>query len=313
MKLEEPFFKINDKVKIEVVLFNSILNIMSFNFQIFKILKKNLSDYYVSLDSNTVFLQSIFLPKKTHLILWEHFSLSENYNKLFFRLSRYYASKRAYKFVLLSRNEVNSWKSIYKIPDKKLRHIYNPITIENVEEVSSENLYMNKKVIAIGNNIYVKGFDLLLESWSLLDRNGWSLEVVGLPENELKKLEILKDNYSFRNKVVLTGRVSNIKDKYLDSSIYCLCSRKEATPLVLIESQYVGLPAISFDNCEGPLELLNNSGLVVEFGDVNKYSNTISKLISSKGVYLELSKRAKDNSQRFNNKTFYEKWCKVLN
>jgi len=310
---KKPFFNIKPEIEIKRIVPTKLsIPLVSLNRQIFSILKKNSCDYYISLDSNSVLMQSLFIPKKTKLIVWEHFSLSKNFNKILFRLSRYYASKRAYKFVLLSEQEVKDWCSLYSIPAKKTTLIYNPITIDEKLNFSNVNLYDNKKVLAIGNNIHVKGFDYLIEAWSLLDKNDWNLEIVGLSEKEQIKLNKIIDKYEIKNEIIVNGRISNIKEKYLKASIYCLCSRMEATPLVLIESQYIGLPAIVFDNCEGPLELLNNSGLVVEFDNVNKYANAISKLINSKSMYQELSNNARVNSQRFNNKTFYEKWRKVL-
>lgn len=310
-----PFFVIRPEVNIKIISTNERLKLFSLfdlNKQIYNELKNNSCDYYISLDSNSVLMQSLFLPKKTKLVVWEHFSLSKNFNKILYKLSRYYASIKASKFVLLSKQEVKDWSNLYSILRKKIHLIYNPITIDEELNLLNIDLYNNKKVLAIGNNIHVKGFDYLIKAWSLLDKNDWTLEIVGLPENEQITLHKIINQYSIKNKIIVKGRSSDIKKEYLNSSIYCLCSRMEATPLVLIESQYVGLPAIVFDNCEGPLELLNNSGVVVEFDDANKYANAISKLINSKNIYQELSNNARINSQRFNNKEFLKKWCEVL-
>ena len=311
-----PFFKIKSEIEIKKIVSTRLLKpfrLFDLNRQIYNELKNNSCDFYTSLDSNSVLMQSLFIPRKTKLIVWEHFSLSKNFNKVIFKLSRYYASKRAYKFVLLSKQEVRDWSSRYGIPTTKLSQIYNPITIDEESSFSDINLYNNKKVLAIGNNIHVKGFDYLIQAWCLLDKNDWILEIVGLSEKEQVKLNKIISKHEVKNEIIVTGKIPNIKEKYLESSIYCLCSRMEATPLVLIESQFIGLPAVVFDNCEGPLELLNNSGLVVEFGNVQKYSKAIDKLISSNRMYQDLSNNAKLNSQRFNNETFYEKWCEVLN
>lgn len=312
---KEPFFKIKPEIVIKTIaLSNKFMPIRLFDFnnRIFNELKNNSCDFYISLDSNSVLTQSLFLPRKTKLIVWEHFSLSKNFNKIFFKISRYYASVRAHKFVLLSKQEVKDWIDSYNIPAKKISLIYNPITIDEKVNFLDIDLYKNKKILAIGNNIHVKGFDYLIQAWSLLDKNDWVLEIVGLSKNEQIKLNKIINKYKIENKIIVNGRISNIKEKYLQSSIYCLCSRMEATPLVLIESQYIGLPAIVFDNCKGPLELLHDSGLVVKFDNVNEYANAINKLINSKSKYQELSNNARVNAQRFNNKTFYKKWSEVL-
>lgn len=313
---KKPFFKIKPEIiikKIKPVGLLKPFRLLDLNKRIFNELKNNSCDYYISLDSNSVLMQSLFVPRKTKLIIWEHYSLSKNFNKILFKISRYYASLRAYKFVLLSEQEVLNWSNLYNIPARKIYLIYNPITIDEALDFLDVNLYNNKKVLAVGNNIHVKGFDYLIQAWSLLEKNGWKLEIVGLSEKEQIKLNKIIKTYDINNEIIIKGRISDIKEKYLESSIYCLCSRMEATPLVLIESQYVGLPAVIFDNCEGPLELLNSSGLVVEFGDVSGYANALNKLMNSKRIYNELSNNARINSHRFNNKTFYEKWCEILN
>ncbi|MEC3908039.1 glycosyltransferase [Tamlana sp. 2201CG12-4] len=312
---KKPFFSIKPEIKIKQIVANGALKsfrLFDLNKQIYNELKNNSCDYYISLDSNSVLMQSLFMPRKTKLIVWEHFSLSKNFNNVLYRFSRYYASKRAHKFVLLSKQEVTDWSNLYNIPLKKISLTYNPITIKEELNDLDVHLYNNKKVLAIGNNVHVKGFDYLVKAWSLLDKNGWTLEIVGLSEKEQIKLNKIIDQYDIENDIIVKGRISNIKEKYLNSSIYCLCSRMEATPLVLIESQYIGLPAIVFDNCEGPLELIDDSGLVIEYENISNYSAALKKLIESKSLYEELSLRAKQNSVRFNRSTFYDKWCEVL-
>src|SRR5690554_3066613 len=143
---DKPFYTFNENVEfvhIQGGLFNR-------NLLIRKYLKKNNIKYFVSLDSNTVLLQTLFLPINTKLIIWEHFSIVNNYNKWFFKLSRKYAVKRAYKFVLLSDFEVLKWNEIYKLPINKCVRIYNPVTVEleNAKEISK---YQNKTFLSIGN------------------------------------------------------------------------------------------------------------------------------------------------------------------
>ena len=312
---KEPFFNLNAAINIERINIKSsniILSLFKLNTEIYKYLNLTYCDYYISLDSNSVLMQSLFLPKKTRLIIWEHFSLSKNYNKLLFKISRYYASKRSYRFILLSKQEIRDWTQQYNIPESKTKLIHNPITIEEIRGRNEIDLYVNKKVLAIGNNIHVKGFDILLEAWSLLDEKGWTLEIVGLLKEELNKAKKIVHNYQFKNEVILSGQTTNITEKYIGASIYCLSSRMEATPLVLIESQYIGLPAIVFNNCEGPIELLEDSGIIIEYNNVIKYKEAIEYLINSPKLYDKLSHNARVNSLRFEKEVFYDKWKEVL-
>ena len=307
---KKPFFKLDESVNIRII--NSS-NKLQLNYQIYLLLKKEKCDYYISLDSNSILFQSLFLPRNVKLIIWEHFSLSKNSSKLLFKTSRMYAALRAHKLVLLSQQEVISWRNRYKISQKKLSLIYNPITIKNIKQKTSSELYQNKKVLAIGNNIAVKGFDYLLKVWSLFNKNGWTLEIVGLSEEEKIKLSLLASKYVFKNEIIISGKITNIEEKYLESSIYCLTSRMEATPLVLIESQYVGLPAVVFDNCEGVLELLNESAEIIEYPNLIAYKEGLERLMNSSILYDKVSSNARNNSKSFGKDVFYEKWLSILN
>lgn len=307
---KKPFFKLEDGVNISIIYSSNKLQL---NYQIYLLLKKEKCDYYISLDSNSVLLQSLFLPRHVKLIIWEHFSLSKNSHKLLFKISRMYAAIRAHKFVLLSEQEMSSWRKRYKLSQKKLSLIYNPITLMSTKQKKSSELYQNKKVLAIGNNIFVKGFDYLVELWSLFDENGWTLEIVGLSEEEIIKLNLIASKYVFKNEIIISGKITNIEEKYLESSIYCLTSRMEATPLVLIESQYIGLPAVVFDNCDGVLELLNESGEIIEYPNLVAYKEGLERLMNSSILYDKVSSNARNNSKSFGKDVFYEKWLSILN
>ena len=307
----EPFYDLHKNINI--VSLSHFENLLLKNIYIYKFLNKNESDYFVCLDSNSLIFNGLFLPKKTRLIIWEHFSLSKNNNKLLFKVSRFYAAIRAYKFILLSKQEIVDWRKRYYVSQNKLRLIYNPVTIKKIDHKNPNELFHNKKVLAIGNDISVKGFDYLLEVWSLFNKNGWTLEIVGLSEEEIIKLNLIASKYVFKNEIMISGKITNIEEKYLESSIYCLTSRMEATPLVLIESQYVGLPAVVFDNCTGVLELLNESAEIIKYPNLITYKEGLERLMSSSILYDKVSSNARNNSKSFGKDLFYEKWLSILN
>src|SRR5690606_41182606 len=108
------------------------------------------------------------------------------------------------------------------------------------------------------------GFDILLEAWALQKNHDWSLQIVGLSDSDIDILNQIICEKKLSN-IQLFGRISNIEQFYKNAAVFLLPSRKEATPLVLIESQAYGLPAIVFDHLPGVLELLNESGIIVDF------------------------------------------------
>ena len=302
----ESFFPLDKKIQIEVLKGNLIQK----NIQIYKSLKKNKSNYYVNLDSNSVLFNGFFLPSFTKLIVWEHFSIVNNYNKWHFKLSRKYAVKRAYKFVLLSDFEVLKWNEIYKLPINKCVRIYNPVTVEleNDKEISK---YQNKTFLSIGNKIDVKGFDLLLNAWKQINSD-WILNIVGLSTNDINALKQKIEEKQIQN-VLVFPKTNDIKEFYKKASVFVLSSRKEATPLVLLESQSFGLPAIVFNHLPSVMELLDNSALIADFNTpVDSLKEKIEQIIGDEELYNELSDNAYKNATKFSIDSFKNNWLKLL-
>lgn len=304
---EKSFFSLDERVKIEVLKGN----LMQKNIQIFKSLKRSKSNYYINLDSNSVVFNGVFLPSFTKLIIWEHYSLLNNFEKLFFKISRIYACLFAYKFVLLSNAEVKLWQKKYRLSTNKTNVIYNPITV-NEQNVDQTNKYSKKTFIAVGNDIEVKGFDLLLKAWKTASIKDWKLVVVGLENEQINQLNEDVKSYELDNVVVLP-RQKNIENLYKNSSVLVLSSRKEATPLTLIESQAFGIPAIVSNHLPGVLEIVNNSALIAEYG--NNFVDNLAQLmvsITNEDTYTNLHQNSLINSERFSGEHFVKQWIKLL-
>lgn len=302
----ESFFPLDKRVQIEVLKGN----LLQKNIQIYKSLKKTKSKYYINLDSNSVLLNGFLLPRKTKLIIWEHYSLENNFRSLLFTFSRYYAKFKASKFVLLSAIEKELWHQKYGVSKNKAEIIYNPTTIQP-ENIKQSNRYMNKQVLAIGNQIDFKGFDILLKAWKKVERD-WSLQIVGLKVKQIEKLERLKKQLNLEN-VELLGNTNSIQDHYKKSSIYVLSSRMEATPLVLVEAQTIGLPIVAFDHLSGVKEIMKDSILYADFEqEENDLAIQIKSLIDQEILYNEFREKSILNSKRFSTQNFITNWGKIL-
>ena len=285
-------------------------SIFSKNIKIYKVFKEKRIDFYINLDSNSILFNGFILPRKTKLILWEHFSLNTNFNKLIFKISRFYAVLKCFKIIVLSQSELVAWKSYSKLCLGKLSVIYNPLTVSPL--LVSPNL-SEKKFLAIGNNITVKGFDILLDAWALQKNKDWSLQIVGLNDNDIDILNQIICEKKLSN-IQLFGRISNIEQFYQNATVFLLPSRKEATPLVLIESQAYGLPAIVFDHLPGVLELLNESGIIVNYEQKDLgFAAAINMIIKNPDYLKSLSRAAIINSSRFNTTNFKNVWVEIFN
>ena len=299
------FYPLDKNVEI-CNLSNDKMGLLKRNFEIYKILKKVECDYYINIDSNSTLFNGFLLPRKTKLIIWEHFSLENNVKKWHFKLSRLYSTIRAKKLVLLSNFEKELWIRYYKISPEKVDVIYNPLPFEITSE-SYQNRYKNKTIIAIGNNSNVKGFDILLEAWRQIKSN-WQLKIIGVSERDKKELGDTIKNNSIKN-VSVNGRIKDIEKVYKNASVFVLSSRREATPLVLLESQANGLPVVAFDHLTSVKEIGADSVLYASYNDKERsLGNAIRSLIESEKKYNEYHEKSLNNSKRFVTQNFVEAW-----
>ena len=313
-----PFFEIDERVRLFSFEQFGVGNLKIFKhgFYLRRVIKENNVSHFVVLDSNSALIQTIFLPKKVKFIVWEHFSLSlsKKFTSLFVRFSRWYSSKRLDSLVVLTKKEIEEWYTYYGISKKKIHLIYNPTTIHIEKLPTSSMLFENKQILAVGNKIDIKGFDLLVEAWSKIKSCNWRLKIVGLPDEELNKLISFSEKFDFQNKLELTGNTKNIIDEYLKSSFFCLSSRQELLPLVLTEALSIGLPSITFSNNFGVREIVNEScSYISKDLDIENLVISINLAIDTNSIdYRSLSENCIKESHKFSEISFLTKWNEIL-
>ncbi|MFD1732555.1 glycosyltransferase [Deinococcus malanensis] len=82
---------------------------------------------------------------------------------------------------------------------------------------------------------------------------GWSLKIIGTGEEE----EALRAQAASLGleRWALAPQTSHIEQEYRNAGVFVLPSRFEGLPMVLIESQAHGVPAVAFDCLTGPAEI----------------------------------------------------------
>ncbi|MBL4745963.1 MAG: glycosyltransferase [Flavobacteriaceae bacterium] len=309
----ETVFDLDDRV--QLVMIPSVKNsffLWKRSFFVYNYLKKKSIHYFVVLDANISLIYNCFVPSKCQAIIWEHLSLKNNRTTFFCRLSRWMATKYVDKFVFLNDLEIKLWRDKYALSERKIVKIYNPLSFNNIPKVDPQGLFSKKKMLAVGNAIHVKGFDLLLESWRILNAKGWVLQIVGLTEERAKDLMVLITEFELEKSVELIPPVSNIEYYYLNASIYCLSSRSEVLPMVLIEAQAYGLPAVCFPCGGGPKEILNQSGIICNSYSVNEYAMALRSLIESSAAFVKFSNAAQISSKEFEISKIIKEWERVF-
>ena len=210
--------------------------------------------------------------------------------------------KKLDRFVVLTEEDKEAWPEL-----KNIRVIPDPLSFLPTKYSELKE----KRVIAVGRYVYQKGFDLLLQAWSKIEKlyPDWQLAIFGdgdrTPyENQMKALGI-NDNSCHLN-----GPTSNIQQEYINSSIFVFTSRFEGFGMVLVEAMVCGLPVVSFDCPCGPKDIVkdNEDGILVENGNIEALCASLIRLMDDNSLRLIMSEAGQKNAKRFGIEQIAERW-----
>ena len=205
-------------------------------------------------------------------------------------------------FVVLTEEDKTSWVELDNI-----KVIPDPLSF-SIDEVSNLS---SKRVIAVGRYVYQKGFDLLLQAWSIVEKRclDWELVIFGQGDRSPYE-QIIKDLEIDGKRCHLEGPTEHIKKEYLNSSVFVFSSRFEGFGMVLIEAMSCGLPCVSFDCQCGPKDIItdNMDGFLVTCGDVIQLADKLTNLISNPNTIRQMSEMALKKAERYSIDKISLKW-----
>ena len=197
------------------------------------------------------------------------------------------------KMVVLTDNALGAWpelSNVVKIPDAL------PFRINGKSDLTA------KRVVSIGRYAYDKGNDLLLQAWTVIEKNvsDWTLDIYGNGDKE--SYQKLKDElYIDPHRCHLYGPVSDVKKEYLSSSIFVLPSRFEGFGLVIIEAMACGVPVIAFDCENGPRSIITNgeNGFLIPPFDVNLLADKVMLLMKNQELRCRMGENAQKTASQY--------------
>lgn len=209
------------------------------------------------------------------------------------------------RFVVLSNEDRKKWSELDRV-----EVIHNPLS--HFPEVTSR--CEEKKVLAAGRYLPVKGFDLLIKAWEIVHRShpGWELFIHG--HGDRAPYQALAAELGIGDSVHCREAVKDIYAKYQESSLFVLSSRHEGFGLVLAEAMSCGLPVVSFDCPSGPREIISEGedGLLAENGNVGQLAAKISYLIEHPEVRRAMGAKARANAARFGIVPIMQQWIQLF-
>jgi glycosyltransferase involved in cell wall biosynthesis len=196
---------------------------------------------------------------------------------------------------------------------KKAKYIevipnFSSMTITKYSDCSS------KRVIAVGRLEWEKGFDRLIEAWSIVfsRHNDWHLDIFG--EGSMYDTLINLSHLFKAKNITIHPVTSNISQEYANSSICVVSSYFEGFSLVLLEAMRHGVPCIAYDCPFGPRNIISDAynGFLVENGDTRLFAERICRLIEDEKLRNYFSKTSIEKANSYNKEVIMNKWKSIF-
>lgn len=268
------------------------LNVRKARFSIFKIrnaIKRFEPDIVFSTLGHLNLLISMirpFLSKKIKFIARESNTVSiqnkqEKYPNLFNFLYKFFYNN--FDLIVCQSNYMkNDLINNYDIKNAKIVVINNPVDTEYIKKMlkKSNQLFLDKNkvnLLAVGRLSKQKGYDLLLQALSKLDKK-FHLTILGEGNEEIY-LKALAKTLKIQNQVLFMAFQENPYKYMSQADLYILSSRYEGFPNVVLEAHTCGTPVVAFDCPGGTSEIIENgvNGFLCQCGKVDALVEKINK------------------------------------
>ncbi|MBB5361628.1 glycosyltransferase [Deinococcus humi] len=277
-----------------------------------KELQRRRPDVLITVDT---FLAGFVFPALLDLpmlrVAWEHFNFRTDLNMRSRRLARVIAAHLGHRVVTLTRQDRDWWRAAFPQALASITAIPNPLTVDR--PAVNPHSPQSRVVLGVGRLDPQKGFDLLLRAWAEIEADcpEWRLQIYGQGPEE-QALRDLAEELGLR-RWELFAPTSDVAAVYRTAGIYALSSRHEGLPLVLMETQAHGVPAVAFDCLTGPAELLAaGGGALMPAQDVSAFASALQSLMSQPELRQEWSERAYAGAERYRLEPILGQWLRLL-
>lgn len=216
--------------------------------------------------------------------------------------------RRFDKFVVLTHEDRNYWG---RLPNIEVI----PNAAKNMSgHVSDVSAY---RVIAVGRLDYQKGFDRLIQAWSLVQADGrfadWQLDIFGQGEWKDMLQQMIYEE-GLQANAHINPPTKDIASEYVRSSLLVMSSHYEGFPMVMIEAMACGLPVVSFDYKCGPRDIIRHgeNGLLVKDGDIRGLAEAMMMVMGDDAYRKRLSGAALNVVSTYSEEAVMGQWTRLF-
>ena len=260
-----------------------------FIFSLYKTLKKEKPDIVIDFSFESMILTGVFIIPFFKNIYFVGRQMNILGIQKFNFLKRWLlkmAYKNFDKIITQSRDMTEDLLKNISISKEKIEEINNATDIDKIEELSNENIEIefdknSKNLLCVGRLAPQKGFDLIINTMLLLDKN-IKLYIIGNGKEKENLVNLIK-KLNLEDHVFLLGKKSNPYIYMKNADLFILSSRYEGFPNVLLEAGACGLYSICNDCPGGVNEIIekNINGNIVDFNNKNLVAKIIEENLTS--------------------------------
>ncbi len=308
-----PFFHFSDKIQFYFSKHKHIglHNILSF--------KNEIKNYCLEIKPDVIFMVDNGI--KSLLITNDLYKNAKTFYEL--HASKEYLRNHSYKGLkkYLNRFLIQSQLGKYNkivclsneqfldfIPSSKQIVIPNPLPF-SCEKSSSLN---NKKAIAVGRIIPLKGYDRMLKIWKkVIEKHpDYTLEIYGKESADFSITPLIK-KLKLELHVRIFPETNDIEQRYLQADFLLHTSHSESFGMVFIEAMSCGLPVVCFET-ESNAIVKNHFNGFLSTNETDFEQNVIT-LIENFQHLKSMAENAKKSVTPFQQKNIMKLWNQLLN
>ena len=185
---------------------------------------------------------------------------------------------------------------------------------ERMEQARKQlGLGQQKKIIlAVGQFIHRKGFDVLLKSATKLKNEADIIFVGGVPTAEYQQL---CSSLELQNVFFEGFKTKKELEKYYQAAdIFVLPTREDIWGLVINEAMAYGLPVVTTDRCIAGLELIENgeNGFIFKTDNVEELASRIDELLEDEELRNKISQNNIEKIAQYTIETMAAEHMKIF-
>lgn len=201
-----------------------------------------------------------------------------------------------------------------RLKGENTKCIYIPHCLKYYPEETSK--LTSKNIVSVGRLSSEKGFLDLIDIFEEVNNKNpdWHLHIAGDGAQKDEIIKKIHQKHLEDNVTVGFKKEEELRELFLESSIYVMTSFHESFGLVLIEAESFGIPLLAFDSAKGPQEIIENgkNGFLISNRDIRQMADKVNELISNDTLRTEMGNTARKMSMAYKMENVESIWYEFI-